>query len=158
MSGNMMETVLAHDSVTAYGGAERTLETLLSLCRGLLFPGEEDFGIAPLEAQACGRPIVAFAAGAALETVIDGTKGVLFERQTVKSLLAALHRLERLPLETQRIREHAVQFDETEFERKVRAFVAQVAAAGPPPHESWSRISQESKPSSERIESQKEKG
>jgi glycosyltransferase involved in cell wall biosynthesis len=68
-------------------------EKLLDLyrsCRLLVFPGEEDFGIVPLEAQACGRPIVAFARGGALETVEAGVTGVFFEEQTEEALLAAV--------------------------------------------------------------------
>ena len=57
--------------------------------RALVFPGVEDFGITPLEAQACGRPVIAFAAGGALETVTAKT-GVFFHEQTVDSMLTAL--------------------------------------------------------------------
>ena len=65
-------------------------------CRGFVFPGLEDFGITPLEAQSAGAPVVAFGEGGALETVIDGKTGVLFESQTETSLNEAVERLERL--------------------------------------------------------------
>ena len=68
-------------------------EALLGLyrnCRLLVFPGEEDFGIVPLEAQACGRPVVAFAKGGAIETVRDGVSGVFFREQTADALIAAV--------------------------------------------------------------------
>lgn len=65
-------------------------------CRGFVFPGLEDFGITPLEAQAAGAPVVAYGAGGALETVIDGRTGVLFECQSAASLNDAVQRLERL--------------------------------------------------------------
>ncbi len=58
----------------------------------MLLPGEEDFGIVPVEAQACGRPVVALGRGGALETVKDGETGVLFAEPTVESLAAALER------------------------------------------------------------------
>ena len=61
-------------------------------CRQLIFPGEEDFGIVPLEAQACGRPVVAFARGGALETIVDGRTGIFFNEQTPASLLDAVAR------------------------------------------------------------------
>lgn len=63
-------------------------------CRALLFPGIEDFGIVPLEAMACGRPVIALGRGGALDTVIDGVTGVLFEDQSVDGLRAALTRFE----------------------------------------------------------------
>ncbi|NLB68825.1 MAG: glycosyltransferase family 4 protein [Lentisphaerae bacterium] len=59
-------------------------------CRLLVFPGEEDYGIVPLEAQACGRPVVAYKRGGALETVVDGVTGVFFDEQTLESLEEAV--------------------------------------------------------------------
>lgn len=94
---------------------------LLSRCRALLWPGEEDFGLAPLEAQASGRPVVAYARGGALETVRDGETGILFEPQTVEALAAALERADALPDDPTALRAHAVQFD-------VRAFAARLCA------------------------------
>lgn len=61
-------------------------------CRAFIFPGEEDFGITPLEAQACGRPVIAYGRGGALETVVDGQTGLFFEHQDEKSLRLALER------------------------------------------------------------------
>lgn len=66
----------------------------LARCRALIFPGVEDFGIVPLEALASGRPVIAFARGGALETVIDGQTGILFHDQTAEALRAAVERLE----------------------------------------------------------------
>lgn len=68
-------------------------EELLKLyrgCRMLIFPGEEDFGLVPLEAQACGKPVVAFARGGVLESVVEGVTGVFFREQTVSSLIEAI--------------------------------------------------------------------
>src|SRR5207253_10774323 len=62
------------------------LKRLYAGCRALVFPGEEDFGIAPLEANASGRPVIAYAGGGVLDAVIDGRNGVLFERQEVGCL------------------------------------------------------------------------
>ena len=68
----------------------------LQRCRAMIFCAEEDFGLAPLEAQACGAPVVAFARGGAAETVIDGKTGVFFAEQSAESLRGALARFEEL--------------------------------------------------------------
>ncbi len=93
-------------------------------CRALIFPGEEDFGIVPLEAMASGRPVVAYGKGGALETVIDST-GVLFPEQTVESLLAAVERLEA---EAEKydpavMRRHALEFDKPIFKERIRSYI-----------------------------------
>nr|WP_290665684.1 glycosyltransferase [Ardenticatena sp.] len=92
-------------------------------CRAFVFPGEEDFGIAPIEAQAAGRPVVAFAAGGALDTVIEGVTGTFFHEQTPDALAHAVQRLDHMTFDPQRIRQHAAQFDTTAFKSAMRAFV-----------------------------------
>lgn len=77
---------------------------------GFLFPGEEDFGITPLESQACGTPVVAYGRGGALETVIDGETGVYFADQTVDSMKAAILRCRELSFDRQVLRDHALRF------------------------------------------------
>src|SRR5207248_10171083 len=77
--------------------SDAELKQLYAGCRGLVFPGEEDFGIAPLEANASGRPVIAYAGGGALDTVIDGRTGVVFEQQDVESLICAVRRAEGIP-------------------------------------------------------------
>ncbi len=95
--------------------------------KGLVFAAKEDFGIVPLEAQACGTAVVAYGAGGALETVIDGETGVHFERQTVESLLEALDRFEGLAssFSPPRLRAHAQRFAEPRFRDEFRAFMTQ---------------------------------
>lgn len=95
----------------------------LTQCRALLFPGEEDFGIAPLEAAASGRPVVAYAAGGAVETVIDGTTGVLFPDQTSESLANAMLRLDKVHFDPQVLREHAMCFSTTVFHARIVKFL-----------------------------------
>lgn len=104
---------------------------LIRGCRGFVFPGEEDFGIAPVEAQAAGRPVVAFRAGGALDTVLDGETGVHFDQQTVEALSAAVRRLESLSLDTNRIAAHARTFDARAFREQMTAFVARAAGERP---------------------------
>jgi glycosyltransferase involved in cell wall biosynthesis len=100
-------------------------------CRALVFPGEEDFGIVPLEAQACGKPVIAYAAGGALETVKgsdseDGIcTGVFFSQPTPESLIDAVQRLNLLKFEAQKIRAHALQFDREIFKDKIKRFIAE---------------------------------
>lgn len=101
----------------------RSDEELLELyrrCHCLVFPGEEDFGIVPLEAQACGRPVVAYARGGALETVVDGVSGVFFHQQTVDALIDAVQMCGKRPWDSGSIRQHAEQFG-------VPAFIAGMA-------------------------------
>lgn len=68
----------------------------LQRCKALLFCAEEDFGLTPLEAQACGAPVIAFGKGGALETVIDGKTGIFFEQQDTESLAKAILRFEEI--------------------------------------------------------------
>ncbi len=100
-------------------------------CRAFVFPGEEDFGIAPIEAQAAGRPVIAYAAGGALDTVIDGVTGLFFHEPSAEALAEAVHRLETIQFDPAVIREHARQFDVTVFKENFQRFVHQVTAGGP---------------------------
>lgn len=108
--------------------AEQELAQLYLGCRAFVFPGEEDFGIAPVEAQAAGRPVIAFAAGGALDTVVDGETGVLFAEQTTNALADAVRRLESLPLQPDRIRANARRFDRLVFRETLQAFVREAYA------------------------------
>lgn len=99
------------------------VEEHLSRCRAFVFPGEEDFGIAPLEAQAAGRPVIAYAAGGALETVVEGATGVFFREQTAESLADAISKFDDAAFDSATIRQHAQGFDKETFQDKLRAFV-----------------------------------
>ena len=94
-------------------------QDLLANCIGFIFPGDEDFGIAPIEAMACGRPIVAFRSGGALETQIEGVTGIFFDEPTVESLAFAMETLPTLTLDSETIREHAISFGEKRFETEL---------------------------------------
>lgn len=95
----------------------------LAECRALIFPGEEDFGIAPLEAMAAGRPVIAYQAGGAKETVVDGKTGVFFELQTPQALVTAIKRFQFEIFDKARIREHALKFDKKVFKQRIEEFV-----------------------------------
>lgn len=93
---------------------EKTRE-LYRRCRFLIFPGEEDFGIVPLEAQACGRPVIAFGCGGALETVQDGISGLFFSEQTESALVRAVTRAAAIEWDQSAIRRHAEKFSIQNF-------------------------------------------
>ena len=92
-------------------------------CRAFIFPAEEDFGITPLEAQAAGTPVVAYRAGGALESVLDGKTGIFFDRQTPDSLAQAVLQLEKTDFNPIAIRQHAEKFDVEIFKNKIQNFI-----------------------------------
>ena len=99
------------------------IRDLYRTCTATILPGEEDFGIVPVEAQACGRPVVALGRGGALDTVVDGDTGVLFGETTVESLAAALHRAAATPWNAPRIRAHAETFSRRRFAAEMEQVV-----------------------------------
>ena len=109
--------------------SDAELKQLYARCRGFVFPGEEDFGIAPLEANASGRPVIAYAAGGALDTVQDGRTGVLFEHQDVDSLIGAVRQAEATSWDSAELRQHARKFDRQVFRDQLLAFVGESVAA-----------------------------
>ena len=96
----------------------------LARCKALIFPGEEDFGITPVECMASGRPVVAYGAGGALETVLDGETGVFFGDQSVNSLAAALQKISRCSFSPAALQAQAARFDTSVFERQIQALIA----------------------------------
>ena len=97
-----------------------------SRCRALIFPGEEDFGMTPLEINAAGRPIIAFRAGGATETVVEGETGVFFGEQTADSLIGAIEEFESLSFDRLTLRRHAEKFDRQVFASRIREFVGNI--------------------------------
>jgi glycosyltransferase involved in cell wall biosynthesis len=98
-------------------------DELFAGARALLFPGEEDFGIVPVEAQAAGVPVVAYGVGGALETVRDPGTGVLFAEQSAASLAAAIARLEQAPPSESAVRENASGFGRERYFREMAAVI-----------------------------------
>jgi glycosyltransferase involved in cell wall biosynthesis len=96
---------------------------LMARCRAFVFPGEEDFGIAPLEANASGRPAIAFAGGGALDTIIEGLNGVFFREPSAGSLAERVRTFDPSQFEPLGIRAHAERFDVRVFQAKMRELV-----------------------------------
>ena len=88
-----------------------------------IFPGEEDFGISIVEAQACGTPVIAYDKGGAAETVIDGETGVLFERQSTECIKNAIEKFKSIKFDHAHIRKHAEKFSEDTFTHEFKKFV-----------------------------------
>jgi glycosyltransferase involved in cell wall biosynthesis len=112
--------------------AER--DALMSSARALLFPGEEDFGIVPVEAQAAGLPVIAYDVGGASETVVDGRTGALFEQQSALGVAAGIERFEDMDLDERAIRENAERFGRERFREEMAGVIERAAdARGAPP-------------------------
>lgn len=97
----------------------------LQRCKGLVFPGMEDFGIVPVEAMAAGAPVIAYQKGGALDTVIDGKTGLFFAEQTMSVLKEAILKIENgeVVFDANLLRAHAEQFEKSVFQRKLKSII-----------------------------------
>jgi len=107
---------------------DEELPELYGSAKALLFPQLEDAGVAPLEAQACGTPVIALGKGGALDTVLDMKTGIFFEEQTVESLKDVLGRFEKIQFDSQAIRSHAKAFSSNKFQSKISEIVEESMA------------------------------
>jgi glycosyltransferase involved in cell wall biosynthesis len=103
------------------------IRELYQRCRAVLMPGVEDFGMVPVEAQACGRPVVALAEGGAVESVVDGVTGVLVQDPSVEAFAAALREVSSRAFDTAAIRRHAESFSKPRFQRQIREVIDRLA-------------------------------
>jgi glycosyltransferase involved in cell wall biosynthesis len=118
---------MAGPTVTFLGRQpDREVNRYASRCRALIFPGEEDFGMAPLEINAAGRPVVAYGAGGATETVIESVNGILFHEQTPDSLIDALERCEQTAWNPATMRKIAQRYDIHLFQERFLNFLCKV--------------------------------
>lgn len=103
------------------------LKDHMQRAKAFIFAAEEDFGIIPVEAQACGTPVIAFGKGGACETVLKGSTGILYQQQSIPSLLEAIRNFELIEanLDPLHIRENAERFSEETFKKKMKEFIEQ---------------------------------
>jgi glycosyltransferase involved in cell wall biosynthesis len=101
------------------------LLALMRSARALLFPGLEDFGMTPVEMMACGRPVIAYDAGGAKETVVDGVNGVLVPEQSVDAFVAGIERCEAMTFDPAQIRRSAEGFSRPRYIEAMRRIVAE---------------------------------
>jgi glycosyltransferase involved in cell wall biosynthesis len=104
--------------------SDEDIRDLYRKAAAVMLPGEEDFGIAPVEAQACGRPVIALGRGGALETVIDGVTGVLVDEASPEAFAAGIARAMQTRFDPLAIRRHAAQFDVAVFTRSIQDAIA----------------------------------
>ena len=118
-----------------YGPDDSTVEQLYADCKALIFPGQEDFGIVPLEAQASGKPVIAYRGGGALETVIDSSRpqptGLFFDQQTTPSLIDAVRRFESCCdlFDPQNCRQNAERFGVERFQKEMVEQISEATAS-----------------------------
>jgi glycosyltransferase involved in cell wall biosynthesis len=92
-------------------------------CKAFIFPQEEDFGITPLESQSAGRPVIAYRAGGALETVVENETGIFFDEQTPEAIIEAIDRFDSKKFDSHKIREHALKFDTEVFKKNIKEYI-----------------------------------
>jgi glycosyltransferase involved in cell wall biosynthesis len=129
--GDMLEEIrrLAGPTVSVLGPQPfEVLKRQYARCRALIFPGEEDFGIVPVEAMASGRPVVAFGRGGAMETVASGVSGIFFNEQTVEAVSEAVASLANIHFDPATITKHARQFGRDQFFAKMREHIEDLQA------------------------------
>ncbi len=120
---------LAGSQVRFLGRVDRAvLLDLLGRCHAYLVPGIEDFGIAPVEAMAAGKPVVAFRAGGVTETVVEGETGLFFDEASGAALAAAIRSLDDVPFDPAAIRCHAEGFDTVVFRERIRRMLVEHGA------------------------------
>jgi glycosyltransferase involved in cell wall biosynthesis len=104
---------------------DEVVKEYMENCRAFIFPGEEDFGIAPVEAMACGKPVLALRKGGLVETMIEGVTGQFFDEQTVESMEGGLTQLliNEKDYDAETIAKHAQQFSEKNFQKAMKAVI-----------------------------------
>lgn len=131
-TGNEMEKLkrIARENIEFHGWVKDSLlSKYYENCRALIFPGEEDFGIVPLEAMASGKPVIAYAKGGALETVLEDITGVFFREQTKESLIDAVLKINTKKFNAEDIRKHIMKFDREIFKQKLNIYIDRIISS-----------------------------
>ncbi|NWG14982.1 MAG: glycosyltransferase [Acidobacteria bacterium] len=128
-SGPFLKTLkrMARPNISFLGRLDdKEVADYYALCKALIFPGEEDFGIVPLEANAAGRPVIAFHGGGALDTVVEGLNGLFFLEGRAESLVEAVKSFEngKYDFQPMSIRAHASCFDKEVFKNRIKKYVS----------------------------------
>lgn len=107
----------------------KVVKEALETCKGLIFPGVEDFGIVPLEAMAAGAPVIAYGRGGACDTVIHGKTGLLYENQTIEAIIESVQSIENgeVEFDVNVLKEHAESFDKSVFKDRIKNLVDRVS-------------------------------
>lgn len=121
---------MAGPTITFAGYVPRDeLRGLYQSHRAVIFPGDEDFGLVPLEAMACGTPVVAYRAGGALETIVENETGIFFDQPTAESLCDTLKRMDAMTFDPDACRKQAGKFSRAKFAEGMERAVAQIESA-----------------------------
>jgi glycosyltransferase involved in cell wall biosynthesis len=107
--------------------ADQEVAEYLRKCQAVVFPGSEDFGIVPVEANACGKPVIAYAAGGALETIVDGETGLFFNEAEPEAINHKIQQLERIDWNQALMQRNAQRFSEEKFLRNLFGHIDQIA-------------------------------
>jgi glycosyltransferase involved in cell wall biosynthesis len=123
---------MARDNIRFWGRvSDNASRDLLARCRAFIFPGEEDFGITPLEANAAGRPVIAYAGGGALDSIQEGVNGAFFRASSVESLIESVRAFDETRYDARALRAHAEKFGTRVFQEKLREVVERVVHGQP---------------------------
>ena len=116
--------LMAEDNIKFLGWrSDEEIRHYYQHCRALIFPGNEDFGIVPVEAQSCGRPVIAFFGGGAMETVKEGITGHFFKEQNTEALQNSVIEFESMTFFPEECRKNALLFDREKFKKDISDFL-----------------------------------
>ena len=125
-SGEELEEIrsIARKNIEILGYIDNeTMRSMMQRAKAFVFAALEDFGIIPVEAQACGTPVIAYGKGGILDTVIDGKTGIFFDQQTIVSINQAVEKFETLSFDHREISQHAQQFSTQIFKTKLKNYI-----------------------------------
>ncbi len=105
--------------------SDEEIRSYYQRAQALILPGMEDFGIVPVEAQACGTPVIAFKKGGAVETVVEGKTGLFFSSQTKEAVIEVIKKFDRKQFKSDVLRKQALKFSKNNFKQQLKDFVLQ---------------------------------